>query len=81
MALSLAVTPTPLSDELRVWGAHANLDIGVLIHAYLSSHPAPGDSDLARCFATCAEDLQVAGRTNLGRLGSRPLVAVAGGDA
>ena len=81
MALSLAATPTSSTDDLRLWEAHTELDVGVLIHAYLLSHPAPGDCDVARRLAACAEDLQCAGRTKLDRLGRRPLVAITGGDA
>ena len=76
MAPSLACVRNQATAE---WEARAELDVGVLIHAYLATHPAPGESDLSQRLGGIAEDLQVAGRTRLRALGSRALVAIGGG--
>jgi hypothetical protein len=57
----------PLSPAAaRTWEGRAELDVGVLIAAYLLTHPAPASSTLAMELASIAEDLQVEGRRKLG---------------
>jgi hypothetical protein len=82
MAVSIAREPT---DESRAWDARAELDIGVLIHSYLVTHPAPAGSEVALALQACADGLQDAGRVRLRLFGLTSLTVVSssgngGGD-
>ncbi|HEY4810334.1 MAG TPA: hypothetical protein VIH71_04675 [Solirubrobacteraceae bacterium] len=80
MAVSIAREPT---DESRAWDARAELDIGVLIHSHLVTHPAPAASEVAAAMQRRADGLQDAGRAKLRRFGLRVIAAVdneQGGD-
>ena len=68
-------------QEGAVWDAHAELDIGVLIHSYLIAHPAPSDSQAVGVLAESARDLQEAGRAHLAHLHRRPLTSIDGDGA
>lgn len=73
MDLVLAAEPT---RETAEWDARAEVEIGVLIHAYLLNHPPPPASTTAPRLERIAIDLQECGRANLAALGARRLIAV-----
>jgi hypothetical protein len=68
------------SAEQEAWEARTEADIGMLIHSYLVTHPAPQPSELVEDLEGSAEMLLDAGLTNLDHLG-QPRLRVAGGDA
>jgi hypothetical protein len=68
-----------MPSEIVEWEARAELEVGVLIHSYLLTHPAPGESEMAARLQSIAEDLQTSGRMRVSRWHRRPLVAIKGG--
>jgi hypothetical protein len=76
----MTTATTQVSAEQETWEARTEADIGMLIHSYLLTHPAPGRSEVADNLEDAAARLVNAGVINLDRLG-QPRLRIAGGDA
>jgi hypothetical protein len=76
----MTTVDAPASAEQTEWEARAQADIGVLIHSYLLTHPAPCRSVVADALDDSAAMLMDAGLRWLNHLG-QPRLRLTGGSA